>query len=206
MILYNYWRSSCSWRVRWVLALKGINYQSVPINLLKNEQSSPAYLAKNPHGLVPCLEVDGKLLSESTAIIEWLEETYPQMPILPRDPWDRAVAREIASIVASGIQPLQNLRAQRQHSSDPEEREKWARTFIESGLDLLEKKLEPFSGNYSLGDSISLADIFLVPQIYNALRNKIDMNAHPRCRDIYNYCLSTSACDKAAPHRQEGAQ
>lgn len=205
LILYHYWRSSCSWRVRWVLAHKQISYQSVPINLLKNEQQSPEYLAKNPQGFVPCLEVDGRILCESPAIIEWLEESYPQMPLLPRDPWARAQAREIASIIATGIQPLQNLKAQRQHTSEPEAREAWARHWIETGMLLLENKLRDRSGLYCVGDDLSLADIFLIPQVYNALRYQVPMENFPRVSAIYQLCLSIPACEAAAPHRQEGA-
>lgn len=210
LILYHYWRSSCSWRVRWVLAHKQLSYQSVPINLLENEQLSPAFLAKNPAGLLPTLEVDGRIMNESLAIIEWLEESYPQNPILPRDPWDRARARELAMIVASGIQPLQNLRVQKYFSEDPKERERWSRHFVESGLRLFEAKLaaDPQRGHrYCLGDSLSLADVFLVPQVYNAKRFGIDMSTLPLCEAIYQHCTEEagSACAAAAPERQPGA-
>lgn len=208
LVLYHYWRSSCSWRVRWVLALKNISYQSVPINLLENEQLSPAFLAKNPAGLVPCLDVSGRVLGESLAIIEWLEETYPQNPILPRNPWDRARARELALIVAAGIQPLQNLRVIKRHSDDQEERQRWIRAFIESGLQLIESKLaaDPDRGlRYCLGDSLSLADIFLVPQVYNAHRFGVNMEALPSCEAIYRHCLTEPLCDAASPPRQPEA-
>ncbi len=205
LILYHYWRSSCSWRVRWVLALKQISYQSVAINLLENEHRSPAYLAKNPSGLVPCLENEGKVLSESTAIIEWLEETFPQSPILPRDPWQRAETREIASMIATGIQPLQNLKVQKHVSSEPKAREEWSRFFIQSGLDVVEAKLKDRPGLYCMGDDVSLADLYLVPQIYNALRFNVPMERYPRLYAIYQYCMTTPECLQAAPHNQPGA-
>ncbi len=211
LTLYQYWRSSCSWRVRWVLALKNLSYQSVPINLLKNEQDSPAYLAKNPAGLLPCLEVNGKVLVESLAIIEWLEETYPQNPILPRESWDRAKVREIALTIAAGIQPLQNLRVQRHHSEDPKERELWSRYFIEKGLKLVEGQLERIEkekaslGRYCYGDSLTLADIFLIPQVYNAKRFAVDFKELPRCAAVYEHCLSEPACAASSPERQPDA-
>ena len=205
IVLYHYWRSSCSWRVRWVLALKQISYQSVAINLLDNEQRSPAYLTKNPSGLVPCLEWEGKVLSESPAIIEWIEETFPQAPILPRDPWLRAETREIASMIATGIQPLQNLKVQRHYSQDAKAREEWSRFFIQTGLEVLEARLKRGSGLFCLSDNVSLADIYLIPQIYNAMRVHIAMEEYPRLDAIYRHCMTTTECLKAAPHNQPGA-
>jgi len=206
LTLYHYWRSSCSWRVRWVLALKGLPYESVPVNLLKSEQRTDAYLAMNPTGQVPTLKVGDRYLSESLAIIEWIEETYPHEPLLPPDPWDKALVRELTMMVVSGIQPVQNLKVGRFYSEDQKMRDGWNKHFIEEGLEALEKKLAAYQGPYSFGHNLTLADIALVPQVYNALRVQIEVRRFPRIESIYSNCLKTDACDKASPHRQPDAQ
>jgi maleylacetoacetate isomerase len=206
LTLYHYWRSSCSWRVRWVLALKGLAYESVPVNLLQGEQKAEAYLSVNPSGQVPTLKVEGRCLSESMAIIEWLEETYPYEPILPKDPWDRAVVRELALMVVAGIQPVQNLKVGRFYSEDQKQREAWNKHFIEEGFQALEKKLAAYPGPFAFGSQVTLADIALVPQVYNALRVGVEMRRFPRIEAIYSHCIKTDECEKAAPHRQPGAQ
>jgi maleylacetoacetate isomerase len=206
LTLYHYWRSSCSWRVRWALALKGLPYESVPVNLLQGEHEADPYLDVNPNGQVPTLKVGDRYLSESMAIIEWLEETYPYVALLPKDPWDRALVRELALMVVSGIQPVQNLKVGRFYSEDQKQREAWNKHFIEAGFVALEKKLEPHSGPYAFGENISLADIALVPQVYNALRVGVEMRRFTRIEAIYSHCIKTDECEKAAPHRQPGAQ
>lgn len=206
LTLYHYWRSSCSWRVRWVLALKGLPYESVPVNLLKAEQRADDYLAVNPSGLVPTLKVGDRYLSESMAIIEWLEETYPYEPLLPKDPWDKALVRELAMMVVSGIQPVQNLKVTRFYSEDQKQRDAWSQHFIEEGFQAIEKKLAAYTGSYCFGHTLTLADIALIPQVYNALRVQVEMRRFPRIEAIYTHCLKTDACEKAAPHRQPGAQ
>jgi maleylacetoacetate isomerase len=206
LTLYHYWRSSCSWRVRWALALKGLPYESVPVNLLQGEHEADPYLDVNPNGQVPTLKVGDRYLSESMAIIEWLEETYPYVALLPKDPWDRALVRELALMVVSGIQPVQNLKVGRFYYEDQKQREAWNKHFIEAGFVALEKKLEPHSGPYAFGENISLADIALVPQVYNALRVGVEMRRFTRIEAIYSHCIKTDECEKAAPHRQPGAQ
>jgi maleylacetoacetate isomerase len=206
LTLYHYWRSSCSWRVRWVLALKGLAYESIPVNLLQGEQKADAYLAVNPSGQVPTLKVGDRCLSESMAIIEWLEETYPYEPILPQDPWDRAQVRELALMVVAGIQPVQNLKVGRFYSEDQKQREAWNKHFIEEGFLALEKKLAAYPGPFACGTQLTLADIALVPQVYNALRVGVEMRRFPRIEAIYSHCIKTDECDKAGPHRQPGAQ
>lgn len=203
--LYHYWRSSCSWRVRWALELKGLPYRSTAINLLKEEQKSDEYLRLNPTGLVPTLKVDGRFLSDSFAIIEWLEETYPQKPLLPKDPWGRAEVRSMSMMVAAGIQPLGNLRVINHYSDIAEKKKEWIQHFMNVGLQPIERLLEKKAGTYCFGDTVTMADIFLVPQIYNALRFDVDLNPFPRSKRIYESCLKLESCDRAAPHNQEGA-
>lgn len=205
--LYHYWRSSCSWRVRWALAYKGINYESIAVNLLQGEQKKPEFLAINPLGQVPSLVVEeGFVLNDSLAIIEYLEEQYAERPLLPKAPKTRALARELAMLIASGIQPMQNLRVIHRYSEDVAKREAWIRLFIEDGLQAFERRISGFSGNYCLGEELSLADLFLIPQVYNALRFQVPLRPYPRCEAIYQHCLKTPACDTAAPHHQPGAQ
>lgn len=209
LTLYHYWRSSCSWRVRWALALKGLEYKSVPVNLLKNEHNELAYLKLNPSGQVPCLLVDGRPLSESLAIIEWLEETFPANPLLPKDPWLKAEIRSFVQMIAAGIQPLGNLRVQQFVSKESEKKAEWARHFIDEGLIPVETMLRKFSKDgkaFCFGDEPSMADLFLIPQIYNAARFQVDMSRFPLSQRIYENALKTAACDKAAPHNQPGAQ
>lgn len=203
--LYHYWRSSCSWRVRWALAIKKIKYQDVAINLLKNEQRSPQYLSVNPSGLVPTLAIDGMHLSESLAIIEYLEESFPgKAALLPQDRRKRARIREFANMLMT-IQSVQNLRVLKRHSNDLHERQRWAKEVIEEGLEAVEEKLRQSAGTYCFGGQVSMADLFLIPQIYNAHRFKINMNQFPICQRIYQHCLTTHECELAAPHNQPGA-
>ncbi len=209
LTLHHYWRSSCSWRVRWALALKEVAYKSVPVNLLKGEQNELAYLKLNPSGQVPCLIVDGKPLSESIAIIEWLDETFPTHPLLPKDPWQRAELRSFCQMIAAGIQPLANLRVQQYVSKDADKKAEWSRHFVTEGLVPVETMLRKFSSDgkaFCFGDKPTLADLFLIPQIYNAHRVGVDMSRFPLAQKIYENALKTKACDQAAPHNQEGAQ
>ena len=203
--LFHYWRSSCSWRVRWALALKGLSYKSCPVNLLKKEQNELSYLKTNPSGQVPCLIVNGKSLSESLAILEWLEESFPTPALLAKDSWRRAEIRSFCSMIGSGIQPIANLRVTGYYASDAEKKAEWSRHFINEGLIPLETMLRKNGGQFSFGDEITMADLFLVPQIYNALRSNVDMSRFPLAQAIYERCLKTAACDLAAPHNQPGA-
>lgn len=205
-ILYSYWRSSCSWRVRWALNIKGLPYQTRHVNLLKNEQNSDDYLTVNPFGRVPTLVVNGKALSGSLAIVEWLDETWAMNPLLPSDPWSKAQVREMAYIIAMDTQPIQNLTVLKRHSSDEEEKRSWARDFNRLGLTGFEQLVAKFSnsGRYSFGDQLSLADLCLVPQCYNALRYGIDLNMEfPQIAKIYNHCLTQKACFDASPDQQQ---
>lgn len=207
--LYHYWRSSCSWRVRWALALKGVAYEATAVNLVKGEQNDLAFMKLNPSGQVPCLIVDGKPLSESLAIIEWLEEVHPQNPLYPLDPWLKAEIRSFSQMIAAGIQPLANLRVQQYVSKEAEKKAEWARHFIDEGMIPVETMLRLHSSEgkaFAFGNSVTVADLFLIPQVYNALRFNVDMSRFPLAKKIYDNALKTPACDQAAPHNQEGAQ
>ncbi|KAG0225731.1 Glutathione S-transferase zeta-1, partial [Actinomortierella wolfii] len=168
-ILYGYFRSSCSYRARIALNLKNIPYKIHPINLVKGEQSSPEYLAIQPLGMVPALVIDGDVITQSMAIIEYLDETHPDVPLLPKDPKARAKVRELAYAVAMDIQPVTNLRILKTKANDQEKAE-WAQKMMAQGFKGLEALLAKTAGKYCYGDSITLADLALVPQIYNAGR------------------------------------
>ncbi len=203
--LFHYWRSSCSWRVRYALALKGLNYKSTAVNLLKDEQSDLPYLQLNPAGLVPTLLVKGRPLTDSLAIVEWLEEAYPTPALLPKDPWARAQMRSFVMLISAGIQPLANLRTSKYHSADAEKKNEWNRHFITEGLIPVETLLRRESGSFSFGDTASMADVFLIPQVYNAHRFNVDMSRFPNAQRVYDAAMKTAACDAAAPHNQPGA-
>lgn len=206
LILYHYWRSSCSWRVRWALALKGVPYQSVPVDILAGEHQQEAHLKRNPAGFLPCLQVGERFMSESLAILEWLEEAYGGVPLLPADLLERQHVRQLALTIVAGTQPLQNPRLMQYFVADQAERPKHMRHFITAGLKVYDQLLERGQpGTFSHGDHITLADLCLIPQVYNAQRFGVAMNEFPRLAGIYDRAMATEACDAAAPHRQPGA-
>uniref|UniRef100_A0A0K8VI92 maleylacetoacetate isomerase n=1 Tax=Bactrocera latifrons TaxID=174628 RepID=A0A0K8VI92_BACLA len=178
-ILYSYWHSSCSWRVRTALNWKNIPYETRAVNILKPESGhhSAEYLAINPTAHVPTLYIDGKNLIESIAILHYLEETRPVPALLPQDAYERAKVREIVEIIASGIQPLQNRKVQKRVEHD--KRLEWVQHWINSGFRALEEKLSTSAGKYCVGDEISMADCCLLPQIFNARNSKVDMRQYP---------------------------
>ncbi len=201
MSLYEYWRSSCSWRVRWALNIKNIPYQSHHIDLLKKEHLSQEYMKKNPSGLVPCLMTAYGPVSESIAILEWLEEIKPTPSLLPSDPYSRLLVRQLVQKIASGTQPVQNLSVQARVSSDPQERQNWAYYWIEKGLGSYEALLRNLSlnGTFSMGGEVTMADLCLIPQCYNAERFGVDLSLFPIINGIYRRTLKTKACSKAHP-------
>ena len=203
LTLYHYWRSSCSWRVRWALEIKKQSYQAVPVNLLKGEQNSPEYLKKNPLGFVPCLVVDQTSLGESLAILEWIEETYPNPPLLPSDSLSRAKVRQLCNIIVAGTQPLQNLSVQKYYCPDETKRMEDGRYWIKRGLSSFEKILESSSGTYCVGDTLTMADLCLIPQCYNALRYELNLDLFPRAKTIYEFCRTLPECKKAEPVNPE---
>ena len=200
MVLQHYWRSSCSWRLRWALALKDLPYQSEHVDLLQSKQRTASFRQHNPQGLVPVLLVDGVPHYESLAIMEWLDERYPQVPLLPASSVERLQARQLAYMVSCNIQPLQNLNAQRYYSNDPQARLRYARHYIERGFAAYEQRLQQLTaGTFCLGGQVTLADICLIPQVYNAMRFACDMQQFPTIARIYHNCMHTHACQVSAP-------
>jgi maleylacetoacetate isomerase len=208
--LYNYWRSSSSHRVRIALALKGLEYEYVAVNLLEGEHAGEAHKARSPTGLVPCLALDGAYYVESVAIVELLDERFPSSPLLPRDAHGRARVRAIVEIVNSGIQPLQNLGTLRFLSQDAEVRDKWLQHFLSRGLGALEGALagverEGVRGPFAYGETPTAADAFLVPQIFAARRFRVDLAPFPRVTRAYDAAMQLDAFQRAAPERQPDA-
>lgn len=201
--LYHYWRSSASWRVRWALALKSLDCEFVAVNLLADEQKSEEHLKRNPLGAVPTLEitdnVGARFLSESIAILEWLEETHPKHSLFPKDAYLKALVRQLAQIINAGTHPLQNLNTQKYYSEDVEKRKIWSQHWIKNGLGAYEKIAAKTAGNFSVGDQVTVADLCLIPQCYNAIRNSVEMGAFPNVKRIYEACLKTEACQKSHP-------
>ena len=205
-VLYDYWRSSAAYRVRIALGLLGIDWQSVAVDLTADEQRGAANLARNPQGLVPTLEIDGLRLTQSLAILEYLEETRAA-GWLPQDPGGRAMVRALAHAIAVDIHPVCNLRVARHAVSLGASREGWMQHFIGLGLEGVEGLLADHQGALSFGDSVTLADICLVPQVYNARRWGVDLARFPRVRSVSARLEEMDAFRAAHPDRfrHEGA-
>jgi maleylpyruvate isomerase len=209
MRLYDYWRSSAAYRVRLALNFKGLSYEQIAIDLRKGAQREPAFLALNPQGLVPVLEDDGAILTQSLPILNYLEERYPEPALLPRDSLGRARSRAIAVAIACEIHPLNNLRVlqylERELGLDEGRRMAWYRHWIAEGFDLLERMIARSAGEFCVGDFPSLADLCLVPQVYNARRHQCDLEPYPIIRRIDERCREIEAFERAAPERQPDA-
>ncbi|OWO92115.1 maleylacetoacetate isomerase [Rhizobium esperanzae] len=204
IILYDYWRSSASYRVRIALNLLGLDYQTVPINLLDGAHRMPDYLALNPQGLVPTLVIDGKTLTQSLAIIEYLAESRPEYGLLPSDSSDRHRVRALAYAIAMDIHPICNLHVVSHLltlTDQAEAREEWMKHFIGDGLRKVEIMLGESDGAFSFGGTPSMADLCLVPQVYNACRWGVDMTAFRRISDIDARCADLPAFQAAHPDR-----
>jgi maleylacetoacetate isomerase len=204
MLLYDYFRSSAAYRVRIALNLKGLAYEHRSIHLRKGEQRSAEYLATNPQGLVPTLVVGSLALTQSLAIMEYLEERHPLPPLLPESAEDRAWVRAIADIVACDIHPINNTRViqylQSELQIDDARRDAWYAHWIRLGFEAIEKRLaERGGGPFAIGDKPGLADICIIPQVANAGRVKLPMEPYPRIRALNAACLALPAFDKARP-------
>lgn len=184
IILHGYWRSSAAYRVRIALALKGVAYTSVPHDLRADEQRDPAYLAIAPHGLVPAIEHDGGILIESPAILEWIEARWPDPSLLPSSPEDAATVRAIAALVGCDIHPLNNLRVlnrlRSQFDASNAQVKEWITHWVGQGFGALDQIIGRVGGRFAFGDGPTLADCYLVPQVYNAERYNVDLSAFPR--------------------------
>ena len=205
MKLYNYFRSSASFRVRIALELKGLPYEYLPVHLVKGEHKGEEYAAVSASGLVPTLVTDtGELLGQSMAIIEYLDETHPEPPLLPRDPLGRAHVRALAQLIACEIHPLNNLRVLkylvRDLKVDEEAKNAWYRHWVRNGLELFEKELARLpAGTYSYGDTPTMVDCCLVPQIFNGKRFDVDFGGLTRTMAAFDACMKLPAFQRAQP-------
>lgn len=212
MLLYGYFRSSAAYRVRIALNLKGLAYDNHFIHLQKNDQLSEDYARLNPQKQVPALVDDGTMLTQSLAIIEYLDETHPDPALLPSNPAERARVRALALAIACDIHPLNNLRVLRYLVKEmglPEEKKnQWYQHWIENGFQAVEKMLtgSPATGRFCHGDSPTMADICLVPQVANARRFDCDLSAFPTVVRIDAECRRLEAFAKAAPDKQPDAE
>jgi maleylacetoacetate isomerase/maleylpyruvate isomerase len=208
LTLHSAWRSSAAYRVRIGLNLKGLAYDIAPVNLVANQHQAPAFAALNPQRLLPALEVGGRTLTQSLAILEWLDETVPQPALLPADPFDRAQVRAMAQIVASDIHPVNNLRILRALTDlgvDEPGREAWIGRWITDGFTALETMVARHGAGYAFGETPTLADCCLVPQVYNAERFKTDLTPFPALRAVAARCAEHPAFAAAHPNQQPDA-
>ncbi|MCX7057219.1 MAG: maleylacetoacetate isomerase [Proteobacteria bacterium] len=210
--LYTFWRSSAAYRVRIALALKGIAHEQVPTHLGRDEQRGAQYLDRNPQGLVPALDEDGFVLGESMAIIEYLDETHPAPPLLPADARGRAIVRSMAQSIACDIHPLNNLRVlnylKGPLGQDQDGVNRWYRHWIAAGFEGLEMLAQRYSadGAHLYGDRVTLADVLLVPQLYNARRFQCDLSGFPALTAIGDGLARLPAFAAAAPEVQPDAE
>jgi maleylacetoacetate isomerase len=208
MKLYGFSRSSAAFRVRIALNLKGLAYEDGSVHLRRGEQRQAEYLAVNPQGLVPALEADGQMLIQSMAIIEYLDETHPEPPLLPRDPAGRARVRALAEIVGCDIHPINNLRVLRYlhgpFGHDQAAIETWYNHWIAAGFEALEQLLvmDKRTAEFCHGDTPGVADIALVPQAVNSERYRLDLSPYPTIARIYASCMRLEAFSTAHPDNQ----
>ncbi|MGI9435093.1 MAG: maleylacetoacetate isomerase [Geminicoccaceae bacterium] len=209
MRLYDYWRSSAAYRVRIALNVKGLEYEQIPVDLRAGGQRAADYLAVNPQGLVPFFQDGDLAIGQSLAIIDYLEETHPEPPLLPKEPIDRAKVRAVAQIVAADIHPLNNLRVlqflESELDSGQQKRAKWYHHWLTKGFAAVEAMVQDSAGDFCFGDQPTLADVCLIPQVYNAKRYEFNLGPYPKVRTIHDHCQEVEAFAKAAPQHQPGA-
>ena len=210
MRLFGYFRSSTSYRLRIALNLKGLPYDYVPVSLLKSEQKAADYVARDPFASVPLLEADGRDRAQSMAQLEWLDEAYPERPLLPAGIEDRYLARELAYAIATELHAPLNLPVLK-YLKDPlgqpqEAADAWYRHWCDEGLSALEGELrDTRTGTYCHGDQVTMADACLVPQVFNAQRFAVDMSRYPSTMRIFDACMRLDAFQKAQPSVQPEA-
>ena len=209
VVLHGYWRSTAAYRVRIALALKGIAYRQITHDLRAGEQREAAYLALAPHGLVPAVEHDGTVLIESPAILEWLETRWPTPSLLPPRSDEAAIVRAMGALIACDIHPLNNLRVlntlRRQFDATEDQVQSWIATWISHGLEALETLVTRHGGKYAFGDTPTLADCYLVPQLYSAERYRVNCAAYPRVLAAARAACDVPAVASAHPDRQPDA-
>jgi len=210
MKLYTYWRSSCSYRVRIALGLKGLNWESRPVHLVKGEQNAPDYLAHNPTGFVPTLVLpDGTELTQSMAILDWLEAAYPAPALMPSDPLQRARVLAVSHVIAMDTQPVTNVgvvgHLKREYGASAEGGIAWMVHFMAKNLAAMQEMVAP-EGAFCFGDTPSWADICLIPQLYNAHRWGVDLAPLARLTGIEANALALPAFEAARPENQPDAE
>lgn len=209
MQLYDYYRSSCAYRVRIALSIKELDYTQIKIDLTKDEQHSARYEKYNPQGLVPTLLDEENVFTQSLAIIEYLNEKYPAPPLLPSSIVERAQVRALALSIACDIHPLNNLRVlntlRKDWQAKPEQITQWYHHWLQEGLDAIEQQLAQYNRKegFCYGDCVSLADICLIPQIYNAKRFEFPLDAYPIIQSIYAHCIQLPEFIKASPEQND---
>jgi maleylacetoacetate isomerase/maleylpyruvate isomerase len=209
LTLHSYWRATAPYRVRIGLNLKGLPYDYAPVNLLKAEQNADAYAGLNRQELLPALRTgDGHVLTQSLAILEWLEEVHPAPALLPKNPFDRATIRAMAAIVACDIHPLNNLRIQKQLTAlgvDDAGRSAWTKRWIDDGFRALEPMVATHGRGFAFGDAPTLADCLLIPQVYSAERYAVDLGPYPAIRAVAETAAQHPAFAAAHPDNQPDA-